>query len=66
MGETPLLKRLGAHSWRLKILILTFGLAWWVTERGIPALGMPLPLAGEEPGRWYILCAVLFKMSAAG
>ena len=60
-----MLKRLLHHALRVKTLILIFALSWWMTERGIPALGMAVPMAGEEAGRWYILFAVLFKMSVA-
>ena len=60
-----MLKNLGRHLWRVKTLVMIFVLFWWVTKRGFPALGMLPPASGEEPERWYILFAVLYKMSGA-
>jgi hypothetical protein len=60
-----MLKELGRHLWRVKTLVLIFALSWWATKRGFPVLGMLPPASGEEPERWYILFAVLYKMSGA-
>lgn len=60
-----MLKDLGRHLWRVKTLVAIFILTWWTTTRGMPALGLIPPAAGEEPERWYILLVVLYKMSGA-
>ena len=60
-----MLKNLGRHLWRVKTLVLLFVLSWWTMKHGIPKLGMVPPASGEEPERWYILFAVLYKTSGA-
>jgi hypothetical protein len=60
-----MLRQLGRHIWRVKTLVGIFALSWWAMKHGFPVLGMTPPTGGEEPERWYILFAVLYKMSGA-
>ena len=60
-----MIKHLGQHIWRVKTLVFLFALSWYSMKHGFPFLGMNPPTGGEEPERWYILFAVLYKMCGA-
>lgn len=60
-----MMKKLYEHIMRVKTLVILFILSWYAMKRGFPLLGMVPPVGGEEPDRWYILFAVLYKTSGA-